>query len=80
MTEKEKEALQTFIIEAIDANLYYAYCDNCRFADYRSSEEDSVCDWCNRKAQNWGVSFSTAGNIASEAINSYEKWKEESYE
>ena len=32
MTEKEKEALQTFIIEAIDANLHYAYCDNCRFS------------------------------------------------
>lgn len=81
MTEKEKEALQTFIIEAIDADLFYAYCDNCRFSvDKGKSGEYSPCDWCNRKGQNWGVSFSTAANIALKAIDSYKKWKEESYE
>ena len=47
------------IIEILKAHLSSVYCHNC---------EGDNCEECNRKAMNWGISQSTAEEIANEIL------------
>lgn len=50
--------------------LHYAYCDNCRFAD---GEREDLCECCNRKAINWGVSKETLKKLLYQTAEPEEK-------
>ncbi len=60
------------IIKLLTGQLDYAYCDNCKYGDY-DKYGDRYCDNCHRKYQNWGLSYSTANDLANIIDGHYKK-------
>lgn len=55
------------IVKILTDTLCYCYCDNCEFGDW-DRYQDSVCESCYRKSQNWQLSGRTAKSIAKQII------------
>ena len=53
------------IADIIYENLYYMYCDNCRYNDEILEDENSYdpCEDCHRKYNGWGISREEAERI-----------------
>ena len=81
---KDKEDLKYFksLLQKIDNNisnkeekiakiltneLCYCYCDNCEFGNW-DKYQDTRCDDCHRKYQNWQLSEDTAKELAEQII------------
>lgn len=60
--EKEKEinAVIDDAVKFLESSLNSVYCDTCRHND---SEDDSTCDYCNRKQMEWSISNNTAWSL-----------------
>ena len=50
------------IVKILTNELYYCYCDNCKFSDW-DKYQDEECDGCYRKYQNWALSEDAARSI-----------------
>lgn len=59
MQNKNKEK----IIDILTYELSHCYCDNCKFGDYNTFQ-DNYCFDCHRKYQNWGLSRDAAAFLA----------------
>lgn len=56
------------IAKILTDELCYCYCDNCEFGNW-DKYQDTRCDDCHRKYQNWRLSENTAKLIAKQIIN-----------
>lgn len=59
------------IIKILTDELCYCYCDNCEFGNW-DKYQDTRCDDCHRKYQNWRLSKETAKSIAKQIIREFE--------
>ena len=59
------------IAKILTDELCYCYCDNCEFGDW-DKYQDTKCDNCYRKYQNWRLSKDTAKSIAKRIIKEIE--------
>ena len=55
------------IAKILTDELSYCYCDNCEFGNWDKCQ-DTRCDDCHRKYQNWRLSQNTAEEIADKII------------
>ena len=55
------------IINILTSNLSYCYCDNCEFGNW-DKYQDTRCEDCHRKYQNWQLSSYTAAEIAEQIL------------
>lgn len=55
------------IINILINELNYCYCDNCEYGNW-DRYQDTPCDDCHRKYQNWKLSTDTAAQIAEQII------------
>lgn len=55
------------IAKILTDELCYCYCDNCEFGNW-DKYQDTRCDNCYRKYQNWRLSEDTARMIADKII------------
>ena len=62
ISNKEEEITKILIDQ-----LSYAYCDNCEWGNW-DKYQDTKCDDCHRKYQNWKLSENTAKTIAKQII------------
>lgn len=58
--EKEVNAVIDDAVKFLELSLNSVYCDTCRYND---SEDDSACDYCNRKQMEWSISNNTAWSL-----------------
>lgn len=63
MDIKEKDLFKKRFINFLYDELQSVYCDTCR-----SYDDDNDCDYCFRKAMEWGISSDEAEYIADKAI------------
>lgn len=59
------------IIKILTDELCYCYYDNCEFGNW-DKYQDTRCDDCYRKYQNWRLSEETAKSIAKQIIREFE--------
>lgn len=55
------------IIQILINDLNYCYCDNCKYSDYETYE-DNYCEGCYRKYSNWALSPAAAEEIVDKII------------
>ena len=55
------------ITKILTDELCYCYCDNCEFANW-DKYQDTRCEDCHRKYQNWRLSEDTAKKLAKQII------------
>ena len=55
------------IAKILTDELCYCYCDNCEFGNW-DKYQDTQCDNCHRKYQNWRLSEETAKELAEQII------------
>ena len=55
------------VAKILTDELCYCYCDNCEFGDW-NKYQDTRCDNCYRKYQNWRLSEDTAKELAKQII------------
>ena len=55
------------IVKILTDELCYCYCDNCEFGNW-DKYQDTRCDDCHRKYQNWRLSENTAKIITKQII------------
>lgn len=55
------------VAKILTDELCYCYCDNCEFGDW-DKYQDTRCDNCYRKYQNWQLSEDTAKELAKQII------------
>ena len=56
---KTKEEITRILVDALS----YAYCDNCG-----NSDDEEVCEYCDRKGQNWRLGEHAAEKIADKIL------------
>lgn len=55
--------------KVIYETLSYVYCDSCRGGNKKFiNENPDYCDDCHRKYQSWGISESTANDLAKKIL------------
>lgn len=64
--------IENRIAKILTDELCYCYCDNCEFGNW-DKYQDTRCDNCYRKYQNWQLSEDTAKELAKQIIGEINK-------